>query len=242
MIARKVSKPPYPFLNKEFPDDSRHRANGHQIVDGEVKFLQQHQRGDCGHYREKVEATIGQNHLVPEPNRQVEHHADNRRGDAGQRGLQPLVTGHGFDEGRAGEDEEKAGQKGHVGGQQGADYSRRQWAECAGQVPSRQKTGELGHHDQRTGGGFGQTETDQHLLGGEPPVGDGLIGDIAQHGVSAAEGDKGGFGEEQPDLCKGVGASAPHPDGPDWDRPQRKADAKDPCDMAEGWSGVVATG
>ena len=55
---------------------------------------------------------------MSEPDRQIEHHPHDRRGDPGERGLQPLVTGHGLDERRTGKDEEKAGHKGDIGGQQ----------------------------------------------------------------------------------------------------------------------------
>lgn len=80
-------------------------------MDGEMKFLQQ-QRYDCRNNREYVHTVVGQNHLMAEPNRQIEHHADHGGCDAGQRRLKPLIAGHGLYERSAGEDEEKAGQKG----------------------------------------------------------------------------------------------------------------------------------
>ena len=48
----------------------------------------------------KSTPTLGKITLYPNP--QVDHNAHHRRCDAGKRGLQPLVSGHGLDKGRAG--------------------------------------------------------------------------------------------------------------------------------------------
>ncbi len=57
---------------------------------------------------------------------------------------------------------------------------------------------ELHDHDQRARRGLGEGEAADHLAGCEPAVDlDGLLGDVGQHGVGAAEGDQRGAGEEQ---------------------------------------------
>ena len=106
-------------------------------------------------------------------------------------------AGHGLDEGGAGKDEEKAGQKGDVGGDQGAEHAGGQRGEIPGQVPGPHESHILGHHDQRAGGRFGQAKADEHLLGAEPAVAHGDIGDVGQHGIGTTEGDEGRLGEKK---------------------------------------------
>jgi hypothetical protein len=89
---------------------------------------------------------------VVEPDRQIEHHADHRRGDPGEGRLDALIACHGLDEGGAGNDEEEAGQKSYISGNQGTDYAGRQCIESTGQIPGGKKSRVLGNHDQRTGG------------------------------------------------------------------------------------------
>ena len=57
------------------------------------------------------------------------------------------------------------------------------------------------HKDQRAGGGFGQTKAVHHLRQGQPAfvLHHGLR-HPCQHGISAAKGDNGEFGKEQPNL------------------------------------------
>ena len=177
---------------------------------------------------------------MSKPDRQIEHHAHHRSGNSGEGGLQPLVAGHGLNERCAGENEEEAGQKRHVGGKQGSNDASRQRVEPAGQVPGRQKSRVLGHHDQGTGSGFGQPKPDQHLSRGEPSAGDSHIGDVAQHGVGTTEGDEGGPGEEKAELGQGVAATAPDPDASHYHRPKREADEKHANHMTKGRANAAA--
>jgi len=75
----------------------------------QVKFLEQNQGNTSGYQGKEVDSAIGQDHLVAEPDRQIEHHSHHGRGDPGECSLEPPVAGHSFNKGRAGEDEKEAG-------------------------------------------------------------------------------------------------------------------------------------
>ncbi len=78
-------------------------------MNGQMKLLEQNQGNTSGYQGKEIEAAVGQEHLVTEPDGQIEHHPHHGRGDAGERSLELPVAGHGLDKRRAGENEEKAG-------------------------------------------------------------------------------------------------------------------------------------
>ncbi len=73
---------------------------------------------------------------------------------------------------------------------------------------------ELQHHDERAGRGLGEGETAHHLRMREPAVVfDGLLRNVRQHRIRAAEGDEGGLAEEQALLCWSAGPAEPCGEG-----------------------------
>ena len=144
-----------------------------------------------------------------EPDREVEDHADHRRGDRRQRAVERSCC-------RASTSMKGAPRK--IQRKQGVKVT--QVASRPPSVPASigdsvpgsrnaaMKPDELQHHDQRAGRGFGHAEAVEHLAGLEPAVVlDRLLGDIGEHRVGAAERHHRHLAEEDGDLAEDVAAA-----------------------------------
>lgn len=98
-------------LNYDLHNYSGHRAHRYQVVDGQMEFLQQHQRYNRQTHRKPVDHAARQQHVVAKPDRQVENHAHHGSRHPGQSCLHALVAGHGLNKRGTGENKEKQGKK-----------------------------------------------------------------------------------------------------------------------------------
>ncbi len=72
-------------------------------------------------------------------------------------------------------------------------------------IPAAHEADELQDHDERPGRRFGEAEAIHHLAGREPAVmGEGLLRDVGQNRVGAAESDDRRLAEKEAFLEKGV--------------------------------------
>ena len=150
--------------------------------------------------------------------------ADHGGGDAGQRGGQAAVAAQPFDVRRAEQDEQEARHERHPGGEQRREDGGDPGVEVAGVAVGADEGDELHHHDQRPGSGLGQGEAADHLARGEPAVDvDGLLRDVGEHGVGAAEGDDRGAGEEQALVDEDAGPAESDRRQGDGREPQRRS-------------------
>ena len=101
-------------------------------------------------------------------------------------------------------------------------------------VPACGEADELEDHDERAWGGFCEGEAGDHFVVGEPVVVDGLLGDVGEDGVRAAEGDEGGFAEEETEVGEeGMGAEG-EGGGEDGEPPESEGDGGDFEGSSEG--------
>ena len=98
-----------------------------------------------------------------EPHREIEDHADHRRGDRRQRPGEPAIAAQVLDERRAGKDPQQRRRERHPGRHRGAEHGRDQRRERRGIAESRQEANELGHQDERPRRGLGKAEAVDHL-------------------------------------------------------------------------------
>ena len=92
------------------------------------------------------------------PDRQVQDHTDDGRGDAGQRRGQPGVAAQPFHVRRAQEDPQEARHEADPGRQAGAEHAREQRRQRSRLAPGREKADIGQHQDQRSGRRFRERE------------------------------------------------------------------------------------
>ena len=135
-----------------------------------------------------------------EPQRQVGDDSDHRRRHRGQRGAQARARAQPVDVGRAGEDPQKARREGRP---QRDDGARDAPPERAAVPRGGEKADEAGDQDERSGRRFGQTQPVHHLARGQPAIGlHRVLRHVGEHGVGAAEGERGEHGKEARDLVQ----------------------------------------
>jgi hypothetical protein len=133
-----------------------------------------------------------------EPDREVEDHAHDRRGDRREGGAQGPVASQRLDVRRTEKDPQKARHERDPHRDERADHACQHRRHPARVPVGAQEADELHDHDQGTGCGLRQPEPVEHLSGTEPSVGlDRTLRDVGQHRVGASERDDGGLREEQ---------------------------------------------
>ena len=164
-----------------------------------------------------------------EERREAGDDADDGGGDAGERGGQRVVVPQPLDVRRAEQDEQEARHERHPGRQAATAMHRgNPRVQRPGIAIGADERDELHDHDQRPRGGLGQRKPAHHLPRRQPAVDvDGLLGDVGQHGVGAAEGDHRGAGEEQALVDEDAVAAEEQRGHGDRREPQHQPDAQD---------------
>ena len=94
-----------------------------------------------------------------------------------------------------------------------------------GMIICREVSHELVHHDERARRGLRQTQAVHHLLGHDPVVmAHGLLADVAEHGIGAAEGHDRCLAEQDADIDEGIVPAPPETEQHDRQRPQGEKD------------------
>ena len=173
----------------------------------------------------ETSVTSPEQHVQREPQREIRDHADHRRRDHRQRRRQIAVLPQPLHVGRAEEDPDEARHERHPGHEDRAERAGEHRGEGARLLMRGIEADEAEHQDQRPRRGFGQRQAVDHVAGRQPAVAlHGLLSDVGEDSVGAAERDHRHLGEEQAHLREDLIAAQQHGEQCDRPQPKRRAD------------------
>ena len=172
---------------------------------------------------------LAEHHAKPEPQCEIEHHADNGRGDACQGRCQHPVSAQRFNERRAKEYPQETGRKGNPGGDQRAERAGKHGIEASRAPVGADEPDKLCHHDQRTRGRLGHAKPIQHLACAQPAImANSLLRHIGQHRIGTAKCHHRNLAEEQALLRIDMPCPKPAIKHEDRRQPQQGANDRNP--------------